>query len=504
MPNQSDAQLLREYAVRREESAFAEIVSRHTDLVYSAALRQCGSPETAREISQTVFTDLARKAGELAARLGADASLAGWLYHGARYAVLNLRRDERRRANRAQTIMRHFETAVATPAENEWQRVAPVLDEAMAELNDAEREAIILRYFKNLDFAAVGRALGISDDAAQKRVSRAVERLRDLLQKRGVTVGAGGLVILVSTNAILIAPVGLSAAITAAAIAGTTLISATTTTVAFGKGVATSMMQKGLLAFALAILVGLGIQKALQVFDSNKLNRERAALETPVEQHQKGRNEASGLPTKSNAMNELLAAEQSEFLPLRDRVSQFKPELSKQPDPAIVPLRIGEHRRVEDFRNVGAETPEAAFESIIWAARNAPEQLTNLIYMPAQVRRDPERLASDPHALADYLKGVLFGSNGSWPELSIRDQHGPTLVELRSTKIADKYNVYDDVHTVRIWRFSADGQKSDCPYHFFFRQFPQRGWRWMIPDYSPSTAIEGLGGPIPSGDPSIP
>src|SRR6185436_6296063 len=100
MQNKSDAQLLGEYAALCFEPAFAEIVARHTDLVYSAALRQTSSPELAREIAQSVFTDLARKAPALTGTLSANASLAGWLFRGTRFAGLKLLRDDRRRQTR--------------------------------------------------------------------------------------------------------------------------------------------------------------------------------------------------------------------------------------------------------------------------------------------------------------------------------------------------------------------------------------------------------------------
>ena len=271
-PEPADARLLRDYVARGAESAFAEIVARNAGLVYAAALRQASSPETAREMAQSVFTDLARKAGELAPRLGPDASLAGWLYQGVRYAALNFRREESRRADREQIVMQHLQTAAApAPADGpNWQAIAPVLDEAMADLNAADREAVLLRYFQNLDFAAVGRALGISDDAAQKRVSRAVERLRDLLQKRGVTAGGSGLVILISANAVLVAPLELSAAIVATALAGTTLTTATTATA--GKAIAMTKPQRSLTSVTIAVL-GIAVV-ALLVMQSSFKDRQ--------------------------------------------------------------------------------------------------------------------------------------------------------------------------------------------------------------------------------------
>jgi RNA polymerase sigma factor (sigma-70 family) len=253
----SDAQLLRDYA-HGVESAFAQIVTRHADFVYSAALRQCGSPETAREIAQAVFSDLARKARSVARPLTSDASLAGWLYHATRYAALAALRSERRRVAREQLLMQQHDP---TPSpECDWSLVAPVLDEAMEELNEGDREAVLLRFFKNLDFAAVGRALGVSDDAAQKRVSRAVERLRELLAKRGISASASGLVVVISTNAVQIAPVGLVATLTSTSLSAT--IAATGTTFTLLKLVAMTKFQLGIItALVVAVSTMIAIQQ---------------------------------------------------------------------------------------------------------------------------------------------------------------------------------------------------------------------------------------------------
>src|SRR4051812_40266307 len=125
----------------------------------------------------------------------------------------------------------------------EWERLSPVLDAAMGQLSAADRNAILLRYFKNQDFTAVGRALGVSDDAAQKRVSRAVERLREFLVKRGVTMGASGLATVIGANAIQGAPAGLVLTIsTVAFVGGTTLTTTGTATVT--KAIAMTATQK--------------------------------------------------------------------------------------------------------------------------------------------------------------------------------------------------------------------------------------------------------------------
>jgi RNA polymerase sigma factor (sigma-70 family) len=147
MQPSSDAQLLRAYAERGAEVAFAEIVARCTDLVYSAALRQVYSPDLARDASQSVFTDLARKARAVSANLSPEASLVGWLYRGTRFAARDLYRNETRRTQRERQAMEQLLSAPETTPD--WEQLRPVLDDAMSELDDTHRDAVLLRYFKN-------------------------------------------------------------------------------------------------------------------------------------------------------------------------------------------------------------------------------------------------------------------------------------------------------------------------------------------------------------------
>jgi len=363
MPNQSDAQLLRDYAAHGAESAFAEIAARHTNLVYSAALRQSGSPELAREIAQNVLTDLARKSRTLAPQLTDDASLVGWLYRGTRYAALTLLRDERRRQAHERLVMEHFNPS--SEASPDWDRVAPVLDEAMAELSEADREAVLLRYFQNHDFAAVGRALGVSDDAAQKRVSRAVERLREFLAKRGVTVGASGLAVVISTNAVLMAPAGLSAAIAAAALAGTAVL--TTATVA--KAIAMTTTQKVLVTAALAAAIGAGIYEARQASNFRKqlrtLEQQQAAL---TEQLTRDRDEATRQLATLRGENDRLNRNTTELLRLRNEVTTLRREnAGRSAARTNAPAKSETPETI--YAAIGAATPEAGLQRLMAAAK---------------------------------------------------------------------------------------------------------------------------------------
>ncbi len=218
MNDLTDSQLLRAYAERRSEPAFAELVRRHLDFVYSTAARIVRDPHLAKDVTQGVFVALAGSSAQLSER----ASLAGWLHCTTRnIAAHTVRTIERQRAREQEAITMHTQIDEDTSAV--WEEVSPQLDEALSELNETDREAVLLRYFQNRDFRKVGLALGVSDDTAQKRVSRAVERLREIFARRGVAVGAGSLALMLSTNSVQAAPAGLLQSISLIAAAKTAL-----------------------------------------------------------------------------------------------------------------------------------------------------------------------------------------------------------------------------------------------------------------------------------------
>jgi adenosine/AMP kinase len=141
----------------------------------------------------------------------------------------------------------------------DWTYIEPILDEAMHALDETDRTAVLLRYLENKSLREVGQTLGVSDDAAQKRVSRAVERLRDFFTKSGITIGASTLVIIISANAVQAAPITLLTAITTATALAGTITTATTTAT---QVVAMTTFQKTLIATALAAAVGVGIYES--------------------------------------------------------------------------------------------------------------------------------------------------------------------------------------------------------------------------------------------------
>src|SRR5437870_13491927 len=149
----SDAELLRSYAQDRSESAFTDLVRRHIDLVYSAALREAhGEASLAEDITQAVFAELARKASSLVRH----PALAGWLYTCVRRMTANVLRSEDRRQRREQEALTLNELLGSEPTDPLWQEVRPLLDDAMHDLNEEDRAVVVLRFFEGRNFKEVG------------------------------------------------------------------------------------------------------------------------------------------------------------------------------------------------------------------------------------------------------------------------------------------------------------------------------------------------------------
>lgn len=247
--SETDLQLLTRYATQRAEDAFAEIVRRHIDLVHSAAVRQVRSPELAEEVAQAVFIELARNARRLPPRT----VLAAWLYQVTSRRAIDVVRREAGRRLREQTAQ---ELQAMNATAEDWAHIEPLLDDAMEALEETDRIAVLLRYFQNKPLREVGQAMGVSDDAAQKRVSRAVERLRAFFAQRGVNVGASGLAVIISVNAVQAAPVSLAAALSGLAAPGGAAAACAQLTGWMGR-LSLPTVTVGVLVFTLAALLAL-------------------------------------------------------------------------------------------------------------------------------------------------------------------------------------------------------------------------------------------------------
>jgi len=201
-----DRDLLRQFAEDGNEAAFAEVVRRYADLVYSVAMRLTfGNAALADDVAQLVFIDLARKAGGLTGH----PTLVGWLHTATRYNTLRMIRSEQRRQLREQETDLMPENSSAS--EPDWAQLRPWLDEAIGQLKQADAEAVLLRFFQGRSHAEVGTALGLSEDSARKRVERALEKLRHYFSRKGISVSSALLAVAMTSNAVQAAPVGVAA-----------------------------------------------------------------------------------------------------------------------------------------------------------------------------------------------------------------------------------------------------------------------------------------------------
>jgi len=275
----NDNVLLKEYVEHGSEEAFATLVARHVNKVYSVALRHTRNPHQAEEITQAVFVLLARKSRQLGKRV----ILSGWLCRTARLSAVTFVRSEIRRTRREQEG--HMQNLLNESESEVWPQIAPFLDVAMAGLSEADHDAVALRFFDGKGMKEIGAALGASEDATKMRVNRAVEKLRSFFTRRGIVCSAAVLTAAISANAVQAAPIGLAVTVsTAAALSGTAI--ATTATTTATKVIALITAPKALVAgiAAVALTAGVGtyvIQQVTAAAPVEWADSETGILKTP-------------------------------------------------------------------------------------------------------------------------------------------------------------------------------------------------------------------------------
>jgi len=295
------------------------------DLVYSTALRLVGGDtHRAEDVAQTVFVNLAR----VARTLPEDVKLGGWLHRDTCFTASTLMRGERRRQSRERQAAEM--NALQNNSDADYSLVAPVLDEAINELDEADRTAILLRFFEQNDFRSVGQALGSNEDAARMRVTRALEKLEGFLKHRGVTTTATSLGVVLSANAVQAAPVGLAVTIsTAAALAGTT-IAASTTTVTATNAIAMAVTQK--LLIATIVVASVVMPVLVQHRAQTKLAEQESALRKQAAQLaelQKENESLANLLARANSSRSLPIDQFNELLRLRGLVGRLSRDVQE-------------------------------------------------------------------------------------------------------------------------------------------------------------------------------
>ncbi len=266
----TDAELLRAYAAEKSEAAFGELVRRHVNLVYPIALRQCGGDaHLAEDVAQRVFTDLARKARQLSSH----AVIGGWLYRSTQFAASDVVRAERRRRAREQEASAMHETFSspsnsATGSDADWQKLTPVLDQAIGELAATDRDAVVLRFFEGRPFAEIGATLRLTDDAARMRVDRALDKLRAALTRRGITSTTAALGIALANQAAAIAPAGVAASVTGTVLTGASMSTGGGVLVAAFTFMNTAKIAVGLAGIVAVLAVGFGVRQQTRLIDA--------------------------------------------------------------------------------------------------------------------------------------------------------------------------------------------------------------------------------------------
>jgi len=431
-----DQQLLRDYAESQSDAAFAELVGRHVDFVYSAALRMVRDAHLAEEVAQAVFVALARAAGQLTDR----PVLSGWLHRTTQNLAANAVRSDVRRRVHEQEAAAMNELLSAEP-DAAWEHIAPHLDAALGELSEVDRDALLLRYFQRKSAREIAQTLGTSEDAAQKRVSRAVERLREFFAKRGVTVGGSGLVVLISAKAVQAAPVGLAATISStAALAGAA--AQTSTAVAATRTIAMTTMQKTIIAATLAAAVGTGVYEARQ---TSRLAAQVQTLQQQqarqIQQWQRERDDASNRLAWLAEENTALKNNSVELLKLRgelsrlktaagqlasgennstqsaasswlDRVTQLKQRLEQVPNAKIPELRLVTEQDWLDAAKGELKT-EADYRRALSKLRGAGENRFGLMLKSAlngYMQSNNEQFPTDLAQLEPYFDSPVDGA----------------------------------------------------------------------------------------------
>jgi RNA polymerase sigma factor (sigma-70 family) len=417
-----DAELLSRYATDRSESAFAELTRRHVDLVYSAALRLVsGDVHSAEDVTQQVFSEVARQAK----RLARHPAPVGWLYTTTRLIAWRVNRTDRRRKAREQEAHAMNELLHHEEPSGDWDQLRPVLEDVMHELDDRDRHAVLLRFFQNKTLGEIGAALGLTENAARMRVERALDKLRGKLTRRGVTTTAAALAAMIGANAVQAAPAGFAATLPAAAIAGSAVPAATF--IALTKTIAMTTLQKTIVAAALTAAVGTGIYAFHQNSQTDDLRQtllqERSQSMARIQQLEQERDQATGQLAAVVDENTRLRSNPNatELLKLRGQVGVLQQQTAADQAAASqsgLAKMMNDPAMKEFVRQAQLEKIKSMFADLVKELKLTPEQANQfyqLVNDNASMHLDGflanGQKASDPGAadqeLANQLQALL-------------------------------------------------------------------------------------------------
>lgn len=459
----TDAELLRRYAEEKSEAAFGELVRRQVNLVYAVALRQCGGDASlAQDVTQRVFTDLARKARQLSGR----AMLGGWLYRSTWFAASDVVRTERRRRAREQEAQAMQDAAKPAATDADWENLAPLLDQCVGELSERDRDAVVARFFEGKTFSEIGAMLRLTEDAARMRVERALDKLRATLVRRGATSTSAALGLALANQAATAAPAGVAAsiagtALTAAAQAGSLGLWAGFFIMTKTQTVAAAILGAGLAS--LAVLYRSNTDKNQEL---ENLRRENA-----------GRAAAPAKPARQPAAPIVAPIPDARLAPATSPAAPSAAQVRRDEEGNVVPLTS--MIEVEHLTNRGRATPADALQTLFWSMikGDEDEMVASLIFgKGAQEKAEAWRASLPPESQARFsalekLPGLLMTEEVLRKAVALQivrvDDDGPGRAIVRARGLSTSGNANTE--------------------EFPMEQTPT-GWRFIIP----ANMVEGM------------
>jgi RNA polymerase sigma factor (sigma-70 family) len=478
-----DTALLHRYAEEGSQNALAEVVRRHVDLVYAAALRRTGGDaQRAADVAQRVFVSLAKNARKLAHH----PALAAWLHTATRNVAITLMKAEQRR--RVVEAAAAKDPAIAPETAPNWNSLQPVIDSALDELPAADRVSIVLRFFQQASFREVAAALGVSEDAARMRTDRALQKLRKRLAARGVTSTAAALGLVLGQQAIMAAPAGVAAAALAQACATTPLSAGAFSFLIMTK--VTAPLASGIIAASLTAGAWIYLAPGVSADELHLLQSENARLVQAtgptateatldaVAQEYVGR-----ATNVAQLVRERFAARSGSSIPETDH-ARNEPHASRKTGSSADSTRALRH---EDH---GLATPRDSFLTFAWASDAADvDALARMIWMDPEVRQLAiETMAKQPKELvAQYPAPEQFYGFITAAVCLQAPPPGADVVQRR----------FDAMQPTEL----RPGRLK-FPNNYEFQQTPE-GWKWVLPESAVTRWLHVLNDSVltkPAGD----
>ena len=474
--NADDMELVRQYATNRSEEAFAALVTRYVNLVYTVALRQLRDGHMAEDATQAVFIILARKAGSL----GPGTILSAWLCRTAQYVIADALRAQRRRQDREQEA--YMQSSLNQPESNtfSWTEIAHLLDGAMATLGEKDHDAVVLRFFEEKDAKQVAAALGVSENAAKARVSRAVEKLRVYFSKRGVAASAALIAAAISKNSLQAAPVALTKTTIALSLAKGATASTSTLFLTQGalKLMAWTKMQTAAVTVA---IIGLATYSVMEHRTQTQLRQQNETLLRQVDGLSQLKTENERLSNQLTLAKNSLTAERARLnnlLRQRAHVSAPRGVQATTTTPPLTPQQADTtvKLQVDSWNKAGLATPEDTLKTRGWAIVNGDRQefaqsiyltdgarkmIEDQVLQMAAASKDPDAPRIAQQALAEnwgaeeavLMPMMAANQNNPYTDYTILSQQSPSEDEVDMVVQTDSSSGAPTTETLKFQRF---------------------------------------------------